>query len=443
MRTLIFCAGLAACATAPASAPARPPEGAAVRPFKVHVEEAVLEDLRGRLARTRWPDQIPGSAWTYGVDQAYLRTLVEYWRTAFDWREAERRLNAFDQFTTVIDGVDLHFIHQRSKHGNALPLVITHGWPGSVAEMLKVIGPLADPEAHGGRAEDAFHVICPSLPGFGFSGKPRDPGWNVSRMAEAISTLMERLGYQRYGAQGGDWGRSVTEWLGRNDPRVVGIHMQFPPGGPPAEGDPNAGLTPDEIERGKRRNQELKDQRAYGAIQGTRPLTLSYGLNDSPAGLAAWIVDKFWAWSDHGGNLESSFTKDELLTNITIYWVTETMPSSVRIYYESRGDPTGSARRGPSREAWRGGRGPPPSPPDQRAHPPPPREGVRPRRPRNDVPAGVALFPKEINVPPRKWVEKHYNLVHWTEMPRGGHFAALEQPQLLVDDVRKFFRVLR
>src|SRR5262245_7862200 len=218
---------LGACGTPAAKSP---PSGTEIRPYKVHVDEAVLQDLRARLARTRWPDQIDGTGWTYGVDQAYLRGFVEYWRASFDWSAAERQLNAFDQFTTVIDGVEIHFIHQRSSHPKALPLVITHGWPGSVAEFLKVIGPLTDPEAHGGKAEDAFHVVCPSLPGFGFSGKPREPGWHVGRMAEAVSILMERLGYERYGAQGGDWGRSVTEWLGRNDPRVVGIHMQFPPG---------------------------------------------------------------------------------------------------------------------------------------------------------------------------------------------------------------------
>jgi pimeloyl-ACP methyl ester carboxylesterase len=412
-RVGVLWAALLGCESAPAPAPPPASDPAAIRPYNVRVDEAVLKDLRERLARTRWPDQIPSSGWAYGVDQAYLRGLVEYWRTSFDWRAAERQLNAWDQFTTVIDGVELHFIHQRSKHAHALPLVITHGWPGSVAEFLKVLGPLSDPEAHGGKAEDAFHVICPSLPGFGFSGKPREPGWHVGRMAEAIATLMDRLGYERYGAQGGDWGRNVTEWLGRNDPRVVGFHMQFPPGAARAGTDPAAGLTPDEIERMKRRNQELQDQRAYGAIQGTRPLTLGVGLNDSPAGLAAWIVDKFWAWSDHGGNLESSYTKDELLTNVTIYWVTETMPSSVRIYYE-----------GPSHPA--------------------PRASTGPRRSRaTPAPAGVALFPKEIHVPPRKWVERYYNLVHWTEMPRGGHFAAMEQPQLFVDDVRKFFRPLR
>jgi pimeloyl-ACP methyl ester carboxylesterase len=398
---------LAACGAPPAPPPADP---AALRPFRVHVEESVLQDLSERLARTRWPDRIQGSAWASGVDLEYLRELLAYWRTGFDWRAAERRLNALDHFVTRVDGVDLHFIHQRSRHPQALPLVLTHGWPGSVAEFLEVIGPLTDPEAHGGKAEDAFHVICPSLPGFGFSGKPREPGWGVDRMADAILTLMDRLGYERFGAQGGDWGRSITERIGR-DPRVVGIHLQFPPGGAPAGANPEEGLTPEEIQRLKRRREELRDHTAYAAIQGTRPLTLGYGLNDSPAGLAAWILDKFWAWSDHGGRLESKFTKDQLLTTIMIYWVTETMPSSVRIYFEYQ-------------------------------HPVPYRPSERPRRP-GRVPVGVALFPKEIHLPPRAWVERHYNLVHWTEMPRGGHFAALEEPALFVEDVRKFFRALR
>jgi pimeloyl-ACP methyl ester carboxylesterase len=407
---LAISAALASCGTPAKTDPLQAADPAAIRPFKVHVDTAVLDDLRDRLARTRWPDQIEGSGWNYGVDVKYMRGLVDYWRSGFDWRAAERRLNAFDQFTTTVDGIEIHFIHQRSRHANALPLVLTHGWPGSVAEFLEVIGPLTDPEAHGGKAEDAFHVICPSLPGFGFSGKPREPGWNVDRMADAILTVMDRLGYPKYGAQGGDWGRSITERIGR-DPRVVGIHLQFPPGAPADKAAPDEGLTPEEIDRMKRRRQELQDQYAYGAIQGTRPLTLGYGLNDSPAGLAAWIVDKFWAWSDHGGNLESKFTKDQLLTNIMIYWVTQTMPSSTRIYYESQ-------------------------------HPAPGRAFDRPRR-TDRVPVGVALFPKEINVPPRKWVERNHRLVHWTEMPRGGHFAALEEPALLVEDVRKFFRALR
>jgi pimeloyl-ACP methyl ester carboxylesterase len=368
------------------------------------VPEAVLQDLRERLARTRWPDQIPGSGWTHGPDTAYVRELLAYWRNGFDWRAQERRLNAFEQFTTTVDGLELHFIHRRSKHPDALPLVLVHGWPGSIAEFSRVIGPLSDPTAHGGKAEDAFHVICPSLPGYGFSGKPQEKGWNTNRMAEAILGVIDRLGYSKFGGQGGDWGRGIVERLG-NDPRAVGIHLQFPPGTPPPGADPA------DVERWQKRRTELADHYGYGAIQGTRPLALGYGLNDSPAGLAAWILDKFWAWSDHGGDLESKFTKDDLLTNIMIYWVSETMPSSVRLYYES-------------------------------SHPVQAKPSERPRR-TSPVPVGVALFPKEIHVPARKWVEKSYNLVHWTEMPRGGHFAALEEPALLVEDVRKFFRPLR
>lgn len=387
----------------------------AIRAFRIHVEDAVLVDLRERLARTRWPQQIPGSGWEYGVDLAYLRELIDYWQTRYDWREHERRLNQFEQFITTIDGVDLHFVHVRSKEQNALPLVMVHGWPGSFVEFTKVIGPLTDPAAHGGQAEDAFHVVCPSLPGFGFSGRPVQPGWSSQRMAESIAKLMGRLGYERYGAQGGDWGAGVTRWLAANDGgHCIGGHSNFPPGGQPAD-DPMRGVTAAELERMQRRQQELADQRAYGAIQGSRPLTLSYGLNDSPAGLAAWIVDKFWAWSDHKGHLENSFTKDELLTNIMIYWVTETMPSSVRIYYESSHNQPRPASMTPFTPSGR------PSP------------------------MGFALFPKEINVPPRAWVERQLGetMIHWTEMPKGGHFAAMEQPQLLVDDVRAFFRKVR
>lgn len=387
-----------------------PPAGDGIRPYTVRVDEAVLQDLKRRLDRTRAPQALPGTEWALGVSQDYMNELLAYWRTTYDWRAQERALNRFDHFVTRVDGIDLHFIHQRSKHPNALPLVLTHGWPGTIAEFLEVIGPLTDPTAHGGKAEDAFHVVCPSLPGYGFSGKPAERGWNVARMADAILTVMDRLGYERFGAQGGDWGRSITEQIGR-DPRVVGIHLQFPPGSPPQGSDPKDGITPEEFERWQRRRAELADHYAYGAIQGTRPLTLGYGLNDSPAGLAAWIVDKFWAWSDHGGNLDSKFSKDRLLTNIMIYWVTETMPSSVRLYFES-------------------------------SHPIPTKASAR--APRKDrVPVGVALFPKEIHIPARKWVEKSYNLVHWTEMPRGGHFAAMEEPQLFVEDVRKFFRGLR
>jgi pimeloyl-ACP methyl ester carboxylesterase len=397
---------LASCA-GPPTAPPKPDQ---VRPFHIAVPDAVLDDLRERLAKTRWPDQIPGSGWTQGPDVAFVKALVEHWRGAFDWRAQERRLNAFDQYVTTTDGLDLHFIHQRSKHPGALPLVLVHGWPGTIAEFSKVIGPLTDPTAHGGRAEDAFHVIAPSLPGYGFSGKPRERGWSTPRMAEAILTVLDRLGYERFGAQGGDWGRSIVERLGA-DPRAVGIHLQFPPGSPPQGADPKEGITAGEHERWQRRRAELADHYGYGAIQGTRPLALAYGLNDSPAGLAAWILDKFWAWSDHGGNLESKFSKDDLLANIMIYWVGETMPSSVRLYYEH-------------------------------SHPEPWKPPVRPLR-KGRVPVGVALFPKEIHLPARKWLERNYEIVHWTEMPRGGHFAALEEPELWLEDVRTFFRPRR
>jgi pimeloyl-ACP methyl ester carboxylesterase len=274
---------------------------------------------------------------------------------------------------------------------------------------------LTEPEKHSGKSEDAFHVVCPSLPGFGFSGKPVERGWSSQRMAEVCAKLMARLGYSRYGAQGGDWGSGITRWLAANDgAHCIGGHSNFPPGGQPAD-DPMRGVTPQEMERVRKRLAELADHRAYGAIQGTRPQTLGYGLNDSPAGLAAWIIDKFWAWSDHGGKLENSFSKDELLTNIMIYWVTESMPSSTRIYYESQHNNP----RPPAMTPFQGTGKP--------------------------SPMGFALFPKEINVPPRAWVERNVGgtLVHWTEMPRGGHFAAMEEPELLVNDIRKFFRALQ
>jgi pimeloyl-ACP methyl ester carboxylesterase len=387
----------------------------AIKPFKIQIEEAVIVDLKERLARTRWPEPIPGSEWDYGVESGYLRQLVEYWRTSYDWRKHEQALNEFPQFTMEIDGVPIHFIHQRSKSPDALPLVIIHGWPGSIYEFHKIIGPLTEPGDHGGKPEDAFHVVCPSLPGFGFSGQPKERGWSSQRMAEAIAKLMARLGYTRYGAQGGDWGAGITRWLATNDgEHCVGGHSNFPPSSQPGE-EPMRGVTPQEMDRMRRRAAELNDQRAYGAIQGTRPQTLGYALNDSPAGLAAWIVDKFWAWSDHGGNLENSFTKDEVLTNIMLYWVTQSMPSSTRIYFESQHNP------------------------------PRPASMTEFKSNGKPSPMGFALFPKEINVPPRAWVERNMGgtLIHWTEMPRGGHFAALEQPQLLVEDVRVFFHKVR
>jgi pimeloyl-ACP methyl ester carboxylesterase len=344
-----------------------------------------------------------------------MKEFVEYWKTRYDWGEQEKKLNEPGQFVTRIDGLDIHFLHVRSKEKNALPLVLVHGWPGSVVEFYKVIGPLTDPVAHGGRAEDAFHVVCPSLPGFGFSSKPKERGWSVQRMAEVIAKLMARLGYERYGAQGGDWGAAITRWLAGNDGgHCIGGHSNFPLAGRPID-DPMRDVTAKELERYEQRVKELNDQRAYGTIQGTRPLTLGYALNDSPAGLAAWIVDKFWAWSDHGGNLDNSFTKDELITNVMIYWVTDSMPSSTRIYYESQHNLPRPKSMTPFQVSGK------------------------------PAPMGYALFPREISVPPRAWVERSTGgkLLHWTEMPRGGHFAALEQPRLLVDDVRTFFRTVR
>jgi epoxide hydrolase len=388
---------------------------APIRPFRINVEQSVLDDLQYRLAHTRWPDALDVPNWEYGVDLAYMKELTDYWRTKYDWRKQEKSLNELPQFVTKIDGIDLHFIHVRSKHEKALPLVLVHGWPGSVYEFHKIIPRLTEPEKFGGKAEDAFHVICPSLPGFGFSGKTRERGWSSQRMAESIAKLMARLGYEKYGAQGGDWGSGVVRWLATADgSHCVGAHSNFPGGNRPME-DPLRGVTPKELERLDARQKELNDHRAYGAIQGTRPLTLGYALNDSPAGLAAWVVDKFWAWSDHGGKLESVYTKDELLTNVMFYWVTETMPSSVRIYYESQHNN------------------------------PRPASMTEFKTSSKQAPLGFALFPKEINVPPRAWVERTLGkeLFHWTEMPRGGHFAALEQPELLADDVRAFFRKLR
>jgi pimeloyl-ACP methyl ester carboxylesterase len=409
---------LAICLTAPTLM--APPSSYAAEPgeiqaFTIDVDEEVIADLRQRLAATRWPNQIEGTGWDYGVDVGTMKELVNYWLTTYDWRKHERALNGFPQFKTRIDGLDLHFIHVQSPHEDAQPLVLVHGWPGSVYEFYKVIPMLTEPEKYGGRAEDAFHVVCPSLPGFGFSELPKERGWNSQRMAEVIAKLMARLGYGKYGAQGGDWGSGIVRWLAENDgSHCVGSHSNFPLSRAPRV-DPMRGVTAEESMRFQRRQEELADHTAYFAIQSTRPLTLGYGLNDSPAGLAAWIVDKFWAWSDHHGDLENSFTKDELLTNVMIYWVTESSPSSVRIYFETRHNQPRPASMTPFKSTG------------------------------SASPLGFALFPKEINVPPRAWVERSVGqqLIHWTEMSRGGHFAALETPALLAEDVREFFHKVR
>ena len=387
---------------------AQAPDAAPIVPFTIRVPDATLDDLKQRLARARFPEPLQPD-WSYGTDIAYLKELVAYWRERFDWRAQERKLNQFEQFTTAIDGLTVHFIHRRSKQPNALPLLVTHGWPGSIVEFTKIIGPLTDPVASGGRADDAFDLVMPSLPGFGFSGKPAAPGYDPARIAVMQAKLMARLGYRRYGAQGGDWGAIVNTQLALADaPHLAGLHLNMCTAAAPAAGsDPNAGLSEAEIARMKVRQAFQAEETGYQQIQGTKPQTLGVALNDSPVGLAAWIVEKFRTWCDCNGNPETIFTRDELLTNITLYWVTGTAASAARIYYESR-HPTSPANRA-----------------------------------RIEVPTACADFPKEIIWSPRAHVAARYNIVRWTEMPKGGHFAAFEQPQLFVDDVRAFFREVR
>jgi pimeloyl-ACP methyl ester carboxylesterase len=410
-RAALVAAGLwlAACSPQPPDAQTSTVDPDAIRPLTIAVPDSVLADLHDRLARARLPDAAPGRPWQYGTDRAYLEELIAYWRDDFDWRARERALNQLHHFTTTIDGLEVHFIHERSSNPDAMPLLLTHGWPGSFVEFVGLVGPLTDPVAYGGDAADAFHVVIPSLPGFGFSGKPTTPGFNPEKMADVLAALMARLGYERYGAQGGDWGAIISRSLAGNYPeRVIGLHSNFMTGGPPAGAvDPNEGVPEAELALRAERTEAFAEGSAYQEIQGTKPQTLGYGLSDSPAGLAAWIVEKFHGWSDHDGTLESAFTKDEILTNVTLYWVTGTIASSTRIYYESRHTPAS-----------------------------------RPVR-YVEVPTGVAVFPKEIYFVPRRWAESRYNIVRWTVMPRGGHFAALEEPELLVQDVRAFFRELR
>jgi microsomal epoxide hydrolase len=380
-----------------------------IEPYRIEVPEAVLRDLRERLARTRFPDQLDGGGWVYGTELGYLRELCRYWREEFDWRAQEAALNRLPQFRTRIDGLGVHFVHARSPRRDALPLVLLHGWPGSVFEFSKVIGPLCDPSAERGDAADAFHVVCPSLPGYGFSDRPREPGWDVRRIAGVVARLMQQLGYSRYGAQGGDWGAVVATHLGLVDrEHLAGIHLNLVVAGPPEGAASFQGLT--DREQAAFRDALLfqTEETGYQRIQGTKPQTLGYALNDSPAGLAAWIVEKFRTWSDCGGDVERRFTKDEILTNLTIYWATETITSSMRLYCESMR----TGRFGPVTE-------------------------------RVEVPTGCAIFPREMFRPPRRWAERVYDVRRWTEMPAGGHFAALEEPALLVEDVRAFFRGLR
>ncbi len=380
-----------------------------IAPFHISVTDDDLADLTRRLSGTRWPEAECVEDWSQGIPLDYTQELARYWAQDYDWRAREAALNGFAQFTTAVDGVDIHFIHQRSPHEDALPLLITHGWPGSVVEFAKVIGPLTDPTAHGGRAEDAFHVVCPSLPGYGFSGKPASTGWGVQRIAQAWDTLMGRLGYARYGAQGGDWGAAVTTQIGRNAGSggdisgCVAIHTNMPIGRPSAASLESP--TAEDLEAFAAMKDHRKWGTGYSKQQSTRPQTLGYGLVDSPVAQLAWIVEKFWAWSDCDGHPENVLTRDELLDNVMLYWVTRSGASSARLYWESFSS-FGAGER-------------------------------------VELPTGVAAFPKEILRTPRSWCENAYNITHWTNMPRGGHFAAFEQPELFVDDVRTFFSTVR
>jgi pimeloyl-ACP methyl ester carboxylesterase len=381
-----------------------------VQPYTVKIPQGAVDDLRERLARTRWPDEIHDTGWDRGADLGFMRDLIEYWQTRFDWRAQERTINGFAQFRATIDGVGIHFIHERGKGPAPIPIVITHGWPGSFVEMLKLIPLLTDPALHGASSHDAFDVVVPSLPGFGFSDRPTQPAMNAFRMADLLATLLDGLGYPRYGAQGGDWGASVSTALGLAWPsKILGIHLNFIPGSyMPYLGGSARGLSDAERSFVSDLDEWAATEGGYWHIQRTRPQTLAYGLNDSPVGLAAWIIEKFRAWSDCAGDVERCFTKDELLTNVSIYWFTQTIRSSCSLYFETRLRPLRFS------------------------------EGER-----VTVPCGIAHFPREVPFPPPEWVERGYAVTHWTEMSRGGHFAAMEEPELLAGDIRAFFRALR
>ena len=376
-----------------------------LRPFKINISEDALEDLRQRLENTRWPETETPDNWTQGVPLSYLKEVCTYWLNSYDWRATERRLNELPQYMLEIEGLDIHFVHVRSPHENAKPLILTYGWPGSIIEFLKVIEPLTRPELHGGKPEDAFHLVCPCLPGFGFSGKPDTTGWGVGKIATAWNTLMITLGYDAYLAQGGDWGGAVTTAIGiQNLGQCKGIHTNMPSAAP----------TPEALEAPTKKDQiAFKGAKfyqdhdsGYSKQQATRPQTLGYGLVDSPIGQAAWILEKFQAWTDCDGHLENVLTRTELLDNVMIYWLTASGASSARLYWESFG-----TAFSPTKDAV------------------------------VTLPTGCSIFPKEIVATPRPWAEQRYhNIVYWNELDKGGHFAAFEQPELFVQELRNCFR---
>ena len=379
-----------------------------IQPFRIAVPEDALADLRDRIDRTRWPDEIAGSAWDYGTNLHDLRELLAYWRNRFDWRAQEERLNAFPHFLADVDGLRLHFVREEGRGPDPMPILLLHGWPSTFFEMSKLLPLLADPASHGGDPDDSFDVVAPSLPGCGFSERPREPGMHKTRMASLFAKLMtDVLGYDRFAARGGDIGAGVVSLLALDHPdRLIGIHLSDvyrPYLGPGARHFTDAERRFFEEER-----IWMEKEGAYDHLQATKPQTLGYGLNDSPAGLAAWIVEKYRSWSDCGGDVERRFTKDEILTQLTLYWVTETINSANRLYFER----------------------------DRAPRPLGPEDRIR-------VPTAVAIFPGDIDQPPREWGERVYDVRRWTVMPRGGHFAALEEPELLARDIREFFRPMR
>jgi pimeloyl-ACP methyl ester carboxylesterase len=381
----------------------------AIEPFSIPDFKSATVDLRERLVRTRWPEEASKAGWEYGIDVSFVKELCAYWRERFDWRAQVERLAAFHHFRCVVDGIGIHFIHERGKGPDPIPLIMTHGWPGSFLEMLRILPLLTDPEAHGADPADAFDVVVPSMPGYGFSDRPSMAGVNTFRIAELWVGLMKDLGYGRFAAQGGDFGAGVSTILGwRYAKHVLGIHLNYIPGSYRPYLAAGEEIAPDEKEFLEYLSRWYDEYGAYAHLQRTQPLTAAYGLNDSPAALAAWIVEKFRDWSDCDGDVYRRFTRDELLANVTLYWLTETIFSSFQLYYEGRKAPLQFG----------------------------PEDFV-------NVPCAIARFPKEAPFPPRTWIERGYNVQSWTEMPRGGHFAAAEEPELLAKDIRAFFKRFR
>ncbi len=380
-----------------------------MQPFKIDVSQSVLDDLQLRLKNTRWPDEIEDAGWDYGTNREYLKQLAYYWQTDYDWRAQEAKLNEFAQFKAEVDGLNIHFVHIEGKGPNPTPLLLVHGWPDSFFRMVKLIPLLTDPAAHGGRAEDAFTVIVPSIPGYGFSDKHTKKGMNPRRVADLFAELMtDELGYDKFLAHGGDWGSSIVEQLALHHAgKLLGIHLTDVPFSHGMAAEHLLDLSLSEKTYLAKTKAWRQKEGAYSLIQGTKPETLAYGLNDSPVGLLGWIIEKFHAWSDNDGNIEHTLLKDDLLTNVMIYWVTQSIGSSVRLYYEAMHSPTLSAST------------------------------------HVKVPTGFAIFPKDIAPAPREFAERFFNVQHWQEMPRGGHFAALEAAGLLAADLREFAQVVR